>query len=253
MNRWIISFTPCPFALVYSTFSNSGLVCVMSEPSSPAPRTVHVSELVVRKIADHFARQGGGGGGGVMGWVIRDPRIIWWGGEGGGFGTPRISDPRTAYHTLVLLRSSQGSASYQALFYETHSQGRFRRPKGLRPGEPPHAWMDTFALQKPTMCTTLCACRLLSFVRSLFFHYGGEFMVLWGGYSSPRTCRVATRWILPHGGGLGVVHVSQCVHFPSFSLFLAGSPESTDPETSNPSTMGGPAGCEKSTCLPHGI
>ena len=52
MNWWIISFTPCP--------------------------------LVVRKIADHFARQGGGGGG-VMGWVIRDPRIIWWGG-GGVFG-----------------------------------------------------------------------------------------------------------------------------------------------------------------------
>ena len=49
-------------ALVYSTFSNSGLVCVMSEPSSPAPRAVYVSELVVRKIADHFARQGGGGG-----------------------------------------------------------------------------------------------------------------------------------------------------------------------------------------------
>ena len=34
-----------------------------------------------------------------MGWVIRDPRIIWWGGEGGVFGPPRISDPRTAYHT----------------------------------------------------------------------------------------------------------------------------------------------------------
>ena len=33
MNWWILSFTPCPFALVYSTFSNSGLVCVMSEPS----------------------------------------------------------------------------------------------------------------------------------------------------------------------------------------------------------------------------
>ena len=134
MNWRIISFTLCPFALVYSTFSNSGLVCVMSEPShlqnnkqfklitctvyvrwkpfvpcrwfhcfalhvpaffvlvleplgvsSPAPRTVHVSELVVRKIADHFARQEGGG---VMGWVIRDPRIIWWGEEGGGL------DPR---------------------------------------------------------------------------------------------------------------------------------------------------------------
>ena len=37
-----------------------------------------MSELVVRKIADHFARQGGGEGG-FMGWVIRDPRIIWWG------------------------------------------------------------------------------------------------------------------------------------------------------------------------------
>ena len=81
MTWWIISFTPCPFALVYSTFSNSGLVCVMSEPSSPAPRAVLVSELVVRKIADHFARHGGGGGG-VMGWVIHDPRIIWWGGGG---------------------------------------------------------------------------------------------------------------------------------------------------------------------------
>ena len=33
MNWWIISFTPCPFALVCATFSNSGLVCVMSEPS----------------------------------------------------------------------------------------------------------------------------------------------------------------------------------------------------------------------------
>ena len=76
-------------ALVYSTFSNSGLVCVMSEPSSPAPRAVYVSELVVRKIADHFVRQGGGGGG-FMGWVIRDPRIIWWGGRGG-FLDPRGS------------------------------------------------------------------------------------------------------------------------------------------------------------------
>ena len=45
----------------YTTFSYSGLVCVMSEPSSPAPRTVHVSELVVRKIADHFGGEGGGG------------------------------------------------------------------------------------------------------------------------------------------------------------------------------------------------
>ena len=43
-------------------------------------------ELVIRKIADHFARQGGGGG--VMGWVIRDPRIIWWGARGG------VLDPR---------------------------------------------------------------------------------------------------------------------------------------------------------------
>ena len=32
-------------------------------------------------IADHF----GGEGGGVMGWVIRDLRMIWW---GRGFGTP---------------------------------------------------------------------------------------------------------------------------------------------------------------------
>ena len=43
-----------------------------------------MSELVIRKIADHFARQGGG----IMGWVIRDPRIIWWGGWGG------VLDPR---------------------------------------------------------------------------------------------------------------------------------------------------------------
>ena len=35
-----------------------------------------------------------------MGWVIREPRIIWWGGRGG-FGPPRISDPRTAYHTQL--------------------------------------------------------------------------------------------------------------------------------------------------------
>ena len=42
---------------------------------------------VVRKIADHFARQGGGGGG-FMGWVIRDPRIIWFWGRGG------VLDPR---------------------------------------------------------------------------------------------------------------------------------------------------------------
>ena len=33
MNWWILSFTPCPFALVYSTFSNSDVVCVMLEPS----------------------------------------------------------------------------------------------------------------------------------------------------------------------------------------------------------------------------
>ena len=46
-----------------------------------------MSELVIRKIADHFARQWGGGGG-VMGWVIRDPRIIRWGGRGG------VLDPR---------------------------------------------------------------------------------------------------------------------------------------------------------------
>ena len=46
-----------------------------------------MSELVIRKIADHFARQWGGGGG-VMGWVIRDPRIIRWGGRG------RFLDPR---------------------------------------------------------------------------------------------------------------------------------------------------------------
>ena len=45
-----------------------------------------MSELVIRKIADHFARQWGGGG--FMGWVIRDPRIIRWGGRGG------VLDPR---------------------------------------------------------------------------------------------------------------------------------------------------------------
>ena len=43
-----------------------------------------MSELVIRKTADHFARRGGG----LMGLVIRDPRIIWWGGRGGGL------DPR---------------------------------------------------------------------------------------------------------------------------------------------------------------
>ena len=32
-----------------------------------------------------------------MGWVIRDPRIIWWGGKGGGLD----SDPRTTYHTTL--------------------------------------------------------------------------------------------------------------------------------------------------------
>ena len=47
-----------------------------------------MSELVIRKIADHFARQWGGGG--VMGWVIRDPQIIRWGGRGG-FLDPRGS------------------------------------------------------------------------------------------------------------------------------------------------------------------
>ena len=47
-----------------------------------------MSELVIRKIADHFARQWGGGG--FMGWVIRDPRIIRWGGRGG-FLDPRGS------------------------------------------------------------------------------------------------------------------------------------------------------------------
>ena len=67
MNQSIISFTPCPFALVYSTFSYSSLVCVMPEPSSPAPRTVHVSELVVPKAAGHL----GGEGGGVYG--VGDP------------------------------------------------------------------------------------------------------------------------------------------------------------------------------------
>ena len=35
-----------------------------------------------------------------MGWVIRDLRMIWW---GRGFGPPRISDRRTAYHTLPRL------------------------------------------------------------------------------------------------------------------------------------------------------
>ena len=33
-----------------------------------------------------------------MGWVIRDPRIIWWR-EGWGFGPLRIIDAWTAYHT----------------------------------------------------------------------------------------------------------------------------------------------------------
>ena len=40
-----------------------------------------MSELVVRDIVDHFARQWGGG---VMGGVIHDLRIIRWGGRGGG-------------------------------------------------------------------------------------------------------------------------------------------------------------------------
>ena len=65
-----------------------------------------MSELVIRKIADHFARQWGGGG--FMGWVIRDPRIIRWGGRGV-FGPPRISDPRTAYHTERIYNRSQGA------------------------------------------------------------------------------------------------------------------------------------------------
>ena len=67
-----------------------------------------MSELVVRKIADHFARQGGGGG--FMGWVIRDPRIIWWGG-GEGFGPPRISDLRTAYHTMLTTSCCSGRSA----------------------------------------------------------------------------------------------------------------------------------------------
>ena len=78
--RWIIT-------CLHRWSGKSWIICVMSEPSSPAPRAVHVSELVVRKIADHFARQGRGGGG-FMGWVIHDPRIIWWGGRGG------VLDPR---------------------------------------------------------------------------------------------------------------------------------------------------------------
>ena len=80
--RWIIT-------CLHRWSGKSWIICVMSEPSSPAPRAVHVSELVVRKIADHFARQGRGGGG-FMGWVIHDPRIIWWGGRGG-FLDPRGS------------------------------------------------------------------------------------------------------------------------------------------------------------------
>ena len=56
-----------------------------------------MSELVIRKIADHFARQGGGGG--FMGWVIRDPRIIRWGGRGG-FLDPRGSVIRGPPTTL---------------------------------------------------------------------------------------------------------------------------------------------------------
>ena len=48
-------------------------------------------------MCGHCGSFWGGGGGGVMGWVIRDLRMIWW---GRGFGPPRISDPRTAYHTL---------------------------------------------------------------------------------------------------------------------------------------------------------
>ena len=61
-----------------------------------------MSELVVRKIADHFARQGGGGG--FMGWVIRDPRIIWWGGRGGLL-DPRGSVIRGPPTTLCILRN----------------------------------------------------------------------------------------------------------------------------------------------------
>ena len=57
-----------------------------------------MSELVIRKIADHFARQWGGGG--FMGWVIRDPRIIRWGGRGG-FLDPRGSVIRGPPTTLI--------------------------------------------------------------------------------------------------------------------------------------------------------
>ena len=60
-----------------------------------------MSELVIRKIADHFARQGGGG---FMGWVIRDPRIIRWGGRGG-FLDPRGSVIRGPPTTLITLSS----------------------------------------------------------------------------------------------------------------------------------------------------
>ena len=96
--RWIIT-------CLHRWSGKSWIICVMSEPSSPAPRAVHVSELVVRKIADHFARQGRGGGG-FMGWVIHDPRIIWWGGRGG-FLDPRgsvIRGPPTT-HSSVRLKS----------------------------------------------------------------------------------------------------------------------------------------------------
>ena len=62
-----------------------------------------MSELVIRKIADHFARQWGGGG--FMGWVIRDPRIIRWGGRGG-FLDPRGSVIRGPPTTLGHLKNT---------------------------------------------------------------------------------------------------------------------------------------------------
>ena len=46
---------------------------------------------------------GRGEGGGFMGWVIRDPRIIWWAGRGG-FLDPRGSVIRGPPTTLSLVR-----------------------------------------------------------------------------------------------------------------------------------------------------
>ena len=57
-----------------------------------------------------------------MGWVIRDPRIIWWGGRGGFLDPPRISDPRTAYHTLSRQVAGQMTRSNFSTCRNQHKQ-----------------------------------------------------------------------------------------------------------------------------------